>query len=172
MLHNIQLNDLPADGRLFEGEIRIDCFAVEGPGAPRFKPPLTFSLNVRVDGPDIIVDGSISALFDLQCARCAAWFPYDAGQDEFEAIEPRDGASTLDLTALMREHTLLALPGYPRCEESNVESRVCPEADRFAPDSDYIPLSDDQTLTPPQRDVWGALDRIKPDPGSQDPPNS
>ena len=77
MFHNIHLNELPADGKVFDGEIRNDVFNLPAKDDPRFVPPVEFSLTVRVDGPDVVVEGSISARFDLECARCGQWFPMD-----------------------------------------------------------------------------------------------
>ncbi|MFN5961339.1 MAG: YceD family protein [Verrucomicrobiota bacterium] len=163
MFHNIHLNELPPEGRIFDGEIRTDPFALTGPDAPRFLPPLIFSVCVQIDGPAIVVDGSVSARFDLLCVRCGQWFPFEAGSDHFHSEDPRDGASTLDLTELLREHTLLALPGHPRCEESNVEPRACPAAGRFVPESEFTALPDDETPDSSRPDPWQALTQLQPD---------
>ncbi len=172
MFHNIHLNELPLDGKVFEGEIRNDLFHIEGPDAPRFIPPVTFSLTVRLDGPDVVVEGTIEARFELQCARCGQWFPWELDLDPYYSQEPREGAATLDLTSQIREDILLALPGYPRCEDSNVESRTCPAEGKFAAESDYIPLEEAETEEPTHTDVWDALDQIQPSPGAPRRPNS
>lgn len=170
MFHNIHLNELPPEGKLFEGEIRNDMFGLTGKDDPRFVPPVNFSLTVRLDGPDVVVEGSIGARFELECARCGQWFPMDVELDNYYTQEPRDGRSTLDLTGQIREDILLALPGYPRCEDSNVESRTCPASGKFPAESDYIPLAEAETEGPQHRDVWEALDHINPPTGA--PPHS
>jgi len=161
MFHNIHLNELPPEGKFFEGEIRTDPFQLTEKADPRYVPPIRFALTVRLDGPDVIVEGSISARFDLECARCGQWFPWEVELDEFYSQEPRDGAITLDLTAQIREDILLALPGYPRCEDSNVESRVCPAEGRFAKESDYAPLDEAAGKEPERRAVWNVLDQLE-----------
>jgi uncharacterized metal-binding protein YceD (DUF177 family) len=165
MFHNIHLNELPPEGRLFEGEIRNDPFRLTGATDPRFVPPVRFALNVQLDGPDVVVEGTIHARFELQCVRCGQWFPWDAALDEYSTREPRDGAATLDLTAQIREDILLALPGYPRCGESNVESRACPSEGRFAQESAFTSLDEAEAEEPQHRDVWDVLDQIQPGPG-------
>lgn len=161
MFHNIHLNELPSEGKLFEGEFRNDLFGLKGEDDPRYIGPVNFSLNVSVDGSWIIVEGRISAIFELECARCGKWFPYDVAMDDYYSQEPREGESTLDLTAHIREDILLALPGYPRCEESNVEDRTCPAAGTFAKESEFIPLSEEDTAEAPMRtDVWNVLDQL------------
>jgi uncharacterized protein len=169
MWHNIHLTELPEEGKFFEGEIRSDLFALAAADDPKFIPPLRFSLNVKLDGPDVIVEGSVEAQFELECVRCGGWFPYAPDLTQFYSQEPRDGAATLDLTALLREDILLALPGYPRCEDSNVETRSCPQAERFSSASDYVPLVGDPTPESAPRDVWGALDQIQVPPPKGNP---
>ena len=162
MFHNIHLNELPPEGKFFEGEIRNDPFRLTAPGDPRYVPPVTFALTVRLDGPDVVVEGSIQARFELECAHCGQWFPWDVELEEFYSQEPRDGAATLDLTAEIREDILLALPGYPRCEDSNVEDRTCPADERFKGESAYAPLPAAETKEPERRDVWNVLDQLDP----------
>ncbi len=166
MFHNIHLNDLPLDGKFFEGELRTDLFGLTAPGDPRFVPPVTFALTVKVDGPDVIMEGSISARFEMVCARCGQWFPWDVELENYYSQEPRDGAAILDLTVQIREDILLALPGYPRCEDSNVESRTCPAEGRFPAESEYVPLEPVATEEPARRDVWDVLDQIDPSSGA------
>jgi len=172
MFHNIHLNELPPDGKDFEGEIRNDIFHLTGRDDPRYVPPVRFALNVRLDGPDIIVEGTISARFEMQCARCGQWFPMEVVLDNYYTHEPRDGAQTLDLTVQIREDILLALPGYPRCEDSNVEDRTCPSEGRFPAESEFNPLEEVETEEPQRRDVWDVLDQIQPSPGAPPRPKS
>lgn len=161
----IHLNDLPPGGRNYSGEQRQDIFGLTGKFDPVFTPPLKYDLMVRLDDGDIIVEGSVEVHFEIQCSRCAQQLPWRVSLDPYVTCEGRDGAATLDLTAQIREDTLLALPGYPRCEESNVAPRPCSGEDGFAPESEYVPLDGEETADPGQRDVWGALDDLpSPDP--------
>jgi uncharacterized protein len=172
MFHNIHLNELPPEGKFFEGEIRTDVFQLTANDDPRYIPPVTFALNVRLDGPDVVVEGTISARFELECARCGQWFPYDVELENFYSQEPRDGAVTLDLTAQVREDILLALPGYPRCEDSNVEERICPAEGQFAAESEFAPLNETETIEPERRDVWNVLDQLDSSTGAPARPKS
>lgn len=166
MFHNIQINDLPLEGKCYKGELRTDLFGLRAADDPRFVPPVTFSVNVKLDGPDVVVEGWVRARFELECARCGKWLPYDVEMENYYSMEPRDGAATLDLTEQIREDILLSLPGYPRCEDSNVESRTCPAEGQFAAESEFAPLEPAETVEPERRDVWGALDKIHPSDGA------
>ena len=172
MFHNIHLNELPHDGKFFDGEIRNDIFHLTAPDDPRFVPPLEFALTVRPDGADVVVEGSILARFEMECARCGQWFPWEVALEDYYTQEPRDGAATLDLTAQIREDILLALPGYPRCEDSNVESRTCPSAGKFPAESEFAPLEPVETEEPAHPVVWDVLDKIQTSPGAPKRPNS
>lgn len=159
----ISLNDLPRDGRDYSGEIRTDVFGLSGEYEPRFVPPLTYDLQVKLDDGDIVVSGKVACSFEVPCVRCGQPVPWRVELDPYFSQEPREGLATLDLTAWIREDTLLALPGYPRCEESNVEPRPCAQAGGFPPESEFVPLSEEETTESPARDVWGALDSFPSD---------
>lgn len=172
MFHNIHLSDLPPEGKEFDGELRNDVFQLPSEDAPRYVPPVTFSVNVKLDGPDVVVEGTVHTRFELECARCGQWFPWEVDLENYYSQEPREGAATLDLTSQIREDILLALPGYPRCDQSNVEARTCPAADKFASESEYQALDETETEDPQHRDVWGALDSIQPPSGAPGRPKS
>ncbi len=157
----VTLSDLPPEGRHFSGEIRPDLFGLTGPYDPHFVPPLRYEVQVRRDDGDVIVEGTLEAQFQLQCSRCAARLPWRVLLDPYFSCEEQEG-DTLDLTAQFREDILLALPGYPRCEESNVEPQPCQTGGGFAPDSAFIPLTGEEPSDAPQLDVWQALDRLPP----------
>ena len=163
----ITLNDLPRDGRDYRGEVREDLFALTGEFDPVFVPPLVYDLFVKLDDGDICISGKISATFQVPCVRCGQPVPWRVEMPNYVSKEPRDGEATLDLTERIREDTLLALPGYPRCEESNVEPRPCAQAGGFPPESEFVPLSEEETSELPASDVWGALDSFPTDSPSQ-----
>ncbi len=157
----VHLNDLPPDGLFFTGEIRTDVFALKSAADPRFKDPVTYAVTLSLDGPDVIIAGEISAGFELECGYCGQWFPYRVDLADYYYQEPREGAATLDLTSVIREDIILALPGYPRCEESNVEARKCPGKARFAPESEYTPLDGAETEDLKRSGIWEVLDKLE-----------
>jgi uncharacterized protein len=157
----IAVGDLPPEGRHFSGEIRPDLFGLKGKYDPVFVPPMKYSVTVRLDDGDVIVEGVVSAEFRLQCSHCPARLPWLVNLDPYYSIETMEG-DTLDLTAQLREDILLALPGYPRCEESNVEPQPCQTEGAFAPESEFVPLTGEEPSDAPAPDIWKALDRLPP----------
>jgi uncharacterized protein len=158
----ITFTDLPSEGRVYSGELRPDPFALAGKYDPIFVPPLRYEVTVRLDDGDVIVEGTVSARFQLQCSHCPSRLLWDVTMDPYFTCEEKEG-DTLDLTAQLREDILLALPGYPRCEESNVEPHPCQTEGAFAPESDYTPLTGEEPSDAPPPDIWKALDRLSPD---------
>lgn len=162
MLPVVQLNDLPRQGLTFEGETTQDIFQCTGSIDPVFVPPLRYAFTLRADGADLVIEGRAEAQFEMPCSRCGRRMPWRVTLDPYLSVEPRDGAATLDLTAQLREDILLALPGYPRCEESNVDPRPCTAAGQFAPASTFVPLVEDAEDSLPPRNPWEELDRFEP----------
>ena len=157
----VVFHDLPPEGHQYSGEIRTDIFGLTGKYDPIFVPPLTYDVTVRLDDGDVIVEGTVATQFRLQCSRCAARLPWRVSLDPYFSCEAQEG-DTLDLTAQLREDILLTLPGYPRCEESNVDPQPCQTEGGFAPDSEFIPLTGEEPSDAPKQDVWKALDRLPP----------
>lgn len=157
----INFGDLPPDGRTYSGELRTDIFGLTGKFDPVFVPPLEYEVTVRLDDGDVIVEGTIGARFTLPCSRCPARLPWQVTLDPYLTCEVKEG-DTLDLTAQLREDILLALPGYPRCEESNVEPQPCQTEGAFAPESEFTPLTGEEPSDAPRPDPWEALDRLSP----------
>lgn len=163
----INFGDLPPDGRNYSGEHRPDLFGLTGKFDPVFVPPLRYEVNVRLDEDDVIVEGTVEAQFTLQCSRCANRLPWLVRMDPYFTCEEKEG-DTLDLTAQLREDILLALPGYPRCEESNVEPQPCQTEGAFAPESEFVPLTGEEPSDAPKPDPWEALNRLSPGGPSSD----
>ena len=93
-------------------------------------------LRVAPDGPDVIVQGSLTATVPQTCSRCAESFPARVEADVDLRLEPRPasgdtvelGADDLDvdfytddqidLSRLVENETTLALPMKPLCTDA------------------------------------------------------
>jgi uncharacterized metal-binding protein YceD (DUF177 family) len=168
---HVNLNELPPGGKDVEGELRQDIFKLEsGDGIPHMAAPVRYALHVDLDKDKVIISGRLETAFTLHCVRCLEAFEYAVLLDPYENVEPREGRTILDLTEWIREDILLALPGYPHCEESAAAPRLCPAQDRFASDSAFRPLSEEHSESAPASDIWHALDGISGIPKAT-PPN-
>ena len=147
---------VPPEGLSLTGAVARDVFELAEDDWARPRPPLEYSLRVHRSGDLLLAEGRVSCRFQLQCARCLEWFddliqlePYEAG------VEIDDEGANLDLTLRIREDILLALPGFPRCEDSVLESRNCPA-------EEILRRLGEQAVPPGERsnDAWGVLDQF------------
>jgi uncharacterized protein len=165
----INLNDITTDGKDVDGELRQDIFGLSeaDPEAPQVTAPVEYDLHIELDRDLVIVSGSLSTQFNLTCSRCLCRFPWPVALGDYLSEEPREGRANLDLTELIREDIILALPGYPHCEDSPLTpSHRCPEADKFADSSEFVPISEEEATQQRSSDAWGVLDGLK----ATDPP--
>jgi uncharacterized protein len=159
-IFNVHLNDLPPEGMRFVGELRPAVFVEKDPQSPAPIAVTTFDVQVTLDKDLVIVEGSVESEFELECSRCAEKFPWKLNLNPYVGESEREGRSNLDLTEFLREDILLALPGYPHCEDSSDATRVCSAVGRFASASEYVPISEDHTIVSPN-DPWAVLDEVK-----------
>lgn len=158
-IYQVQLNDLPPEGKNFVGELRPAVFNERYPEGPNPSGVTEFDVTVTLDKDLILLDGTVRSEFELECIRCLRKFPFEVSLDPYSSEDPREGRANLDLTDFLREDILLTLPAYPVCEDLSDSAGPCPAAGRFASASEYVPISEDATAAPP-KDVWSALDGI------------
>jgi uncharacterized metal-binding protein YceD (DUF177 family) len=161
MSHNpfrVDLKNLPDGGKDIHGTLPASFFALDPKDTIKATGPLTYELKIERDDNDLIVSGSMDAEFELECVRCLGHFRYKADFPDFISDEPiTDEDATMDLTDLVREDILVALPSYPRCEDGNVEPRECPAEGRFDTTAD----PDAEEPAAQATAVWDALDQLK-----------
>lgn len=155
---HIDPRHLPADGKQITGTLPGTFFKLAEGDPVQVSSPLKYDLNVIRDGDDLIILGSLEAEFSLECGRCLERFPHQISLAAYQAEIPVEKEDITDLTDLIREDILLTLPNFPRCEDGNVQLRVCPAEGRF----DTAEPSEAVTETPGNGGgVWDALDQIK-----------
>lgn len=132
----IDLNALPAGGRRFAGTLALDLGSLSG-GEPLGRRAVTFGLWAILDGDDLYVRGWASSRVVTKCSRCLRPTPLGL-QREFEVVyrparyRPTDDereldaddldidyyrGDTIDLTPLLTEQIILALPMKPLCRD-------------------------------------------------------
>lgn len=153
----IDLRHLAGDGKHLQGTLPESFFALPETDTAHAESPLTYDLQVIRDGENLVVTGSMSAEFTLECGRCLERYRYLVDLPDYQAEVPIEKEGTMDLTDMVREDILLTLPNFPRCEDGNVEPRDCPAEGRF--DTKESPLVPETPGS--ERGVWSALDQLK-----------
>jgi len=153
----IDLRHLPPDGKQLEGTLPESFLGLPETDTAKVESPVTYDLLVMRDGENLAVTGSLMAEFSLECGRCLERYRHRVDMPEYVAEVPIEKEGMMDLTDVVREDILLALPSFPRCEDGNVDLRVCPAEGRFdITDSPVI------SETPgAERGAWSALDQLK-----------
>ncbi|MEY4485064.1 MAG: hypothetical protein RL693_2516 [Verrucomicrobiota bacterium] len=147
---------MPPDGLHLEGKLPVAVFELDQDDNTKPVSPLEYSLDVDKDDDDILISGSISATFDLECGRCAERFLLRLEQPDYQHEIPIENEELIDLTIPLREDMLLALPTYPRCEMGNISPRKCPAEGKF----DQQEQSSDELPEVEDKKVWEALDQL------------
>jgi uncharacterized metal-binding protein YceD (DUF177 family) len=156
---NLQFDptSLPDDGLELEGSLPSSFFELPEGDPVRPMSPLEYRLHVTKDEEGVLfATGEISATFELDCGRCLEPFQLRIEQTDFAHEIPLENG-TPDLTNLLREDILLALPTYPRCETGNVTPRECPAEGRFDSPTDSSGEESPEAQDP---NTWEALDQL------------
>jgi uncharacterized protein len=153
----IYVRQIPADGLHLEGEEADDILQLNEPDRVRALGPLRYSLDVGVSEGGLWATGSLAMDVELECVRCLEMFTYPVRIEDFALQMDLAGEETIDLTPLLREDILLALPSYPRCDWSG--EKICP-ADLSTPEhSGRLEPSDEEGAESPS--AWQTLDQLK-----------
>ncbi len=156
----IDLRSLPEEGLQLNGQEPPAFFDLDPKDSIQAESPLAYELFIERDGEDVIVTGSLEAVFSLECGRCLERFEHRLhlrryrGELALEEGSKKD--STINLTDMIREDTLVALPSYPRCEDGNVRPRQCPAEGRFETELETTG-EEPQNAGP---GVWEALNKL------------
>jgi len=141
----LEPHQLPADGVHLEGDEAPEEYDLESVKA-RLLSPVHYSLDVAPTNEGFTVVGKLSTTVELECVASLDPFPYDVEIDDFCADIPPVSTDPVDLTPLIREDILLALPDYPRKPgvdfvHRSAESKQAASRDQ-APDEVWKALDD------------------------------
>lgn len=153
----IDLRSLPGEGRHLAGDLPTSFFQLADKDPVQVLAPLHYDLHVVRDDDDLNVSGILKAVFSLECGRCLQRFPFKVELENYTAEAPVENDDTIDLTDLIREDIILALPSYPCCEDGNIEPRECPAEGQFTTAAD----TGAEEQSDGGRGAWDALDQLK-----------
>jgi uncharacterized protein len=153
-----QITESPKDIRFVEGLGELDQLLSAGGNRDfGFPPSLDVTLTYYRSGSEIFFHGAFTAVMDGSCGRCLKRYPFPL-EKKFDLVLTPEPASAkgkglsldemglsyyasneIDLSPLIREQVLLALPMRPLCEEGcrglcagcgvdlNDEQCLCPD---------------------------------------------
>ena len=142
---------------LGEGELKLagayedDIFALAEKDDVRPSSPAYYQVVVRRAGDHVMAEGTIGAEFSLRCVRTLERFTHTVELDNHRLSKEIDPGNITDLTDLVREDILLALPAYPRSPNSQDVSARFEYPGKAGADGGEEPDG-----------VWDALDDLNP----------
>jgi len=121
----INLKRLEEGNLALNGEVSAAELELEGVDElAHFEQPLRYDFDASLMDDSVFLQGSWRIVATLECARCLKRFSRELGVSEWashlaltgdEAVPIKD--ETVDLTSLLREDIVLALPQHPVCDE-------------------------------------------------------
>ncbi len=119
----VHLQQLPLDGQHLEGE-EDAAFLDLGEIGAKAAGPVRYELEIGLSGGGLFATGRVSAPVEMTCVACLQPFVFEAVVEPFATQVEIDGRELVDLTPLVREDILLALPNHPRCDLNS--NHLCP----------------------------------------------
>ncbi|MGI8891544.1 MAG: YceD family protein [Chthoniobacterales bacterium] len=146
----IHLRQIPADGLHLEGEEPCPIPKLD-PENVKCAGPLRYHLDTGISEGALWANGQLAQPVEMHCVRCLEAFPFEIEVNDFTVHLELTGPEEIDLTPLMREDLLLALPPYPHCDREG--GRVCP-----VPETEVTAAAQGALeVRPPD---WSALDKL------------
>lgn len=153
----IHLRQIPDEGTRIEGEEpAAEVLALSATEPVRAVSPVRYTLDVGKNGEGVWATGQVGVDLELQCVRCLENFVYPLEVNDLALQVELPATETVDLTPLVREDILLALPAYPRCDWSG--ERVCPNHPPSAAPIEAVPKADPLAELAPS--AWKTLDQL------------
>ncbi|MCX6859624.1 MAG: YceD family protein [Verrucomicrobia bacterium] len=152
-LRLLEKESIQLDGDILGSELAPD-FLDE---LMRLSHPVEYELTVERQSDSLLVTGSLRSHVDCECSRCLKSFVLPVRVDEFSILAPLEGEEALlvdgdfaDLTPVVREDILLALPTNPLCG---------PDCRGLKPKGQPRELQVREQAEP--NTAWSALDNLK-----------
>jgi uncharacterized protein len=149
----IDPRQIPEEGLTLSGSLAASDYDLP-PGETQGLDKIHYQLHAVRTGSDVTITGTLSSEFKISCSRCLDFIPWSLNIKDFCQICPVQDDALLDLTPLIREDIILALPLAARCELDGAGR--CPYSGRVFTPSDRDDFAEKRRAT-----VWRDLDRLK-----------
>ena len=121
--------------------------------------PLSYELEAQLLDDSLLIRGELAIVLDCYCVRCLNPFKHKLVLPDFAAHVPLEGEEAIpvsgdcvDLTAILREDTLLEFPQHPLCKPGCRGLAARKTGKKKTTD----PVGTDHTPS-----TWSALDKLK-----------
>ncbi|MCX6936074.1 MAG: hypothetical protein NTZ01_07810 [Verrucomicrobia bacterium] len=148
----IDPRQIPEEGIELTGSIPLSDYDIPI-GGIRGWDKIEYRLHATRVGSEVTILGSLFSEFEIPCARCLDFIPWALEVNDFDHLCSVPDDTLLDLTPLIREDIILALPLAARCELDGAGK--CPRSGRVFIPSDRDAFADKRRAT-----VWRDLDQL------------
>ena len=115
----VDVSRLDEDGEWYRGETAPEVLDLSESEIISSLGGIIYALNIQALGTELLVRGQLRQRLTCVCSRCATVFETEAADTDFIcSVEINETTDFLDLTEEIREAIILALPGYPVCDET------------------------------------------------------
>ncbi len=148
----IHPNNIPQEGLHIEGVEDHDILELGAEGIHTVE-PVRYSLDIGLNGDGLFGAGTLETKLDFECVTCLRRFEYPVRIETFAFQTELHGNGIVDLTPILREDILLALPPHPHCDRDGVHQCKGARSATFGTGGGN---GDRQELN-----AWNALDQLK-----------
>ena len=154
----IDLANLPAEGKHFEGEIPADIFDLKGSDIISVS-PVRYSLSAQRFDTELLLTGALEATFELNCMRSLHPFHKTISLPNAAVSIELGADGFVDPSTEIREEILLELPTNPLCESGDNPGKCEVDPKYLAVDK---PTDDgvNHAPAPEKPSPWAALDAL------------
>jgi len=158
----VHLSNLPEEGKTFSGQLDPAFFDLPEKDAKTTTPgPLSYNLHTQRFDNELLLQGQLSAPFDLTCVRTLHSFRHTITLDH-AAVAAEITSGEIDVTDLLREEILIHFPTYPNCQDH--ADQPDNYVDTCQIDEKYLaPEGEESDDAPKPDNRWDALDQLKSD---------
>ena len=112
----IEIAKLSQDGSHFSGEEPAHIIGVSDEHKIRATHPVHYELSAQLVSHQLVVQGQVSTILELECIRCMGFFSTTVEDSSFlRAYEIPEETEYVDITGDLREAVLLRIPSFPVC---------------------------------------------------------
>lgn len=154
----IDLANLPEEGKQFDGEIPPEIFDITGTDIVSVT-PLQYSLFVQRFDTELLLSGAIETTFLLTCQRSLHDFSKTVSMPTVAISIELGPDGFVEAAEHIREEILLELPTIPRCEDGDTPGKCEIDPKYLAVDK---PADDgvDNASAQEKPNPWAALDAL------------